>query len=608
MSRTDENATEIGAFVDTIWGNTEGYVYLPTREYKSNSWKKVFFEWPKHRDHVIRHVMANSAKGLDVYAAPAIFRKPNPAGEFVKGSQVIWCDYDGSVPTWDTGQKENGSEQPAQPTTDGIPAPNLRIQSSSDGHEHCYWILDEFTTDLDWIEAANRSIAYTSKADTSGWDRNQILRPPGSINYKHDLPVTIINNNGGHYDRSSFKELKPPAVLVSDSIDIDNLPNVNKVIAKYRWEDNEYDLFCKDEIPEGERSFALMRVGYAGAEMGMLDNEIYALLVDADNRWKKYVNRDDRKKRLLNIIDRARQKHPVGNDELTFRGLLESTSIHDEVEVNTQLLYGFNDFLESEIEVEWLIEDLLEVGGFGMVAGKPGVGKTQWSIQLAIAAALGIDFLGWRVVRPLKVAFLSLEMSHSALKRFLSTISTGYEDEQRSILQDNFTVVPLGESLILSSKPALNFFESLLNDIQPDLIIIDSYNKLLKKFDDETVLELNRTLIRIRKKYGTAFWFIHHNRKENGDNRKPTELDDVYGSVYITSEQSCVIVLWRDKNGDKNIIANIPVKTRLAEERDEFMTIRDHNTLKFILATTFEPANLNVGEKNAVDSDAFPMV
>jgi len=106
--------------------------------------------------------------------------------------------------------------------------------------------------------------------------------------------------------------------------------------------------------------------------MGMLDNEIYSLLIDADNRWKKYVGRDDRKKRLLNIIDRARQKHPVGNDELTFRGLLESTGSHEEIEVNTKLIYGLQDFLDSEVEVEWLIEDLLERGGFGMVAGKLG--------------------------------------------------------------------------------------------------------------------------------------------------------------------------------------------------------------------------------------------
>lgn len=580
MSETP--ADEIGEFVDTIWGDAEGFVYLPTRDQSTETWRKVFFEWPKHRPEVIKYVLANSGRRLDVYVAPAIFSKPSPQKENVLGSYVLWTEFDGNAPTSWQGQNVNGSPDDAQRDVATVPTPTLRVQSSTDGHEHCYWRLDVFSTDIAWVESANRSIAYESHADTSGWDRNQILRPPGSRNYKHDLPVTIIRNGQGIYGRSTFSELKPPRVLVSDSIDTSNLPDLQRVIARYKWKDNEYELFCKPEIEQGERSFALMRVGYAGAEMGMSDNEIYTLLIDADNRWKKFVNRDDRKRRLLDIIDRARQKHPVGTDELTFRGLMATETDTGPVELNTQYVYKFGDFLNTKIEVEWIIEDLLEAGGFGMVASKPGIGKTQLSIQLGIACALGIPFLGWEVQRPLRVAFLSLEMSHAALKKFMDTISTGYEPQHRETLQENFYVVPLGESLMLNNRAGLDFLENLLSDIQPDLVIMDSMSKIVRKFDEESVLDLNKILVKVRNKFGCAFWFVHHNRKENGDNKKPTSQDDIYGPVFISSEMTVELILWRDGKGPKDIIEVITVKNRLAPEREEFTVYRDPKTLKFM--------------------------
>jgi hypothetical protein len=90
---------------------------------------------------------------------------------------VLWVDFDGNAPdSWDTLE---------------IPYPSLRVQSSMPGHEHVYWKLEEFLDDIPVLEDRNRSIAYMLKADTSGWDADQILRPIHTINRKRDLPVVI---------------------------------------------------------------------------------------------------------------------------------------------------------------------------------------------------------------------------------------------------------------------------------------------------------------------------------------------------------------------------------------------------------------------------------
>jgi hypothetical protein len=101
----------------------------------------------------------------------------------VLGSRVLWVDFDGNAP-------QEWSQEP-DGLTPFVPPPTLIVQSSIPTHEHAYWLLDEFVTDIDELEDKNRSIAYLLHADTSGWDADQILRPPFTINMKRNKPVTV---------------------------------------------------------------------------------------------------------------------------------------------------------------------------------------------------------------------------------------------------------------------------------------------------------------------------------------------------------------------------------------------------------------------------------
>jgi hypothetical protein len=169
---------ELGEFFDYIWGTTEGFVYLPVQPepYGPKDWQGVMFQWPKQRAGVVRHVLKYAATQANVFYSPAIFKTASPKKDAVLGSWVLWADFDGNAPEeWDS----------------DIPRPTLIVQSSLPGHEHCYWRLEEFVTDIAMLEDRNRSIAYMLKADTSGWDADQILRPIHTINRKRDLPVVV---------------------------------------------------------------------------------------------------------------------------------------------------------------------------------------------------------------------------------------------------------------------------------------------------------------------------------------------------------------------------------------------------------------------------------
>jgi hypothetical protein len=583
MKLESESPTEgLSDFFDSIWQDTEGFAYLPTINRETGKWKKVFFKWPEHKSLVVQHVLAASAQGLDAYYSPALYKDhSNPTKDNVLGTWVLWTEFDGAAPeTWN-GHRADG---PAEPSNAGdgrteavaaMPAPSIRVQSSLDGHEHVYWRLYEFATDIQWLENKNRAITYEYGADSSGWDATQILRPPYTTNFKRDLPVTVRESNDSVYKFDEFEFLRPPAQLVKESIDTENLPALDRVIAKYTWEDSFYDLFIADSPTD--RSGGLMKLGYFGAEKGMTDSEIYAVLLNADNRWKKYIHRQDRKQRLTDIINRARQRHPRALESYTFAGLRGEA---EKVEQGMPLIYGFNSFLESEIKVEWAIQDLIEKGGQGMVASMPGVGKTQWSLQLAICCALGIKFLKWDTLKPQKIVFFSLEMSHVALKFFIDDISKGYTDEQRLLLEENLKIIPLGEVIHLDRPEGMAFVQSMLDDINPDGIIIDSIGKTtMDELNEKVARLLNVQFRALRMRYDCFMWFIHHNRKASDNNKKPRALSDVYGNMYLTADMTSVIVLYTDFSTDDEIEV-IPVKSRLSKLIAPF-TVHRNEHLKF---------------------------
>lgn len=177
MSSAEEN---LSLFFDKTWGDTEAYAYLPTRS-AANTWENVFFKWPEHKPHVIKHVMGKAAASYEVYFSPALYAEPKMGKDYVLGSRVLWADFDGAEAG--TPAPSTWADLPA-----AVPEPSLRVQTSSPENQHVYWDLGEFVTDTDKIEQINRSIAYTLNSDTACWNKNRLMRPPMTTNFGYSKP------------------------------------------------------------------------------------------------------------------------------------------------------------------------------------------------------------------------------------------------------------------------------------------------------------------------------------------------------------------------------------------------------------------------------------
>ena len=177
MEQAEQELTE---FYNYMWGEeavTEEptYVYVPVEQ--EGTWTPYMFAWPRQRKAVVRHTLKWSAVKANVFFSPALFKAAKPIKDNVLGAWLLWVDFDGNAP------QEWAEEE--------VPKPTLVVQSSIEGHEHCYWKLDTFVDDIEVLEDRNRALAYIMHADTSGWDADQILRPIRTTNQKRNMPVIV---------------------------------------------------------------------------------------------------------------------------------------------------------------------------------------------------------------------------------------------------------------------------------------------------------------------------------------------------------------------------------------------------------------------------------
>lgn len=561
-------------FVDYLYDGLEGYVATASKTTDADgqvTFKRQAFAWPTKRETLLAWIKTASPTS-DVYLAPAIFTTPSGKREDFKATNVLWTEFDGKVPQ----ASELGN----------IPEPTLCIQSSGPDNQHWYWKLDAPLSDIAEVESINKALTYQLGADVSAWDGNQILRPPNTLNHKRGTETVFLSQSGSTVSPVNFDAL--PAVEAV-TVDIpEQIPDITDVILKYSFSQEAGDLYRSRPEGNADRSNMLMRLGYYLAEMGLSDAEMFSVLRNADDRWGKFKDRTDRNQRLSDLIGKAKQKFPSYID----------------LPDNTLTVYGLQSFLNTEVEIEWAIPGILQTQGYMLLTGPAGVGKTQFSLRWAINLALGRNFLGLEIVEPQRILFFSLEMGHADLKYFLSTMCNDMSTDDLLILEQNLLIVPLGEAFYLDQADQQAQFQALLNQFQPTGVFIDSVGSSSSGniSDESTVKALMDFNDKIRQRHSVFTWFIHHNRKAQGDNKKPNKLADVYGNQYLVNRATSVYCLWPAGSS----IEVIPLKKRLAAMEDPWHINRLSNLdfLKKEGSVTFKQANV-LGVEEADPLNAF---
>jgi hypothetical protein len=419
------------------------------------------------------------------------------------------------------------------------------------------------------LEAVNRALTYELGADASGWDANQVLRPPGTLNHKKQAQTQLIHSDDRFISSVAFSEIQlknlPPKLDLAG-----DLPPLNDVVRKYSFSRNIWDLFT--EGVKNDRSAGLMSLGYYLAEMNLTNLEILALLVHADNRWGKFAKRTDQLKRLGEIVTKARQKYPYRTD-----------SRQNELSL---VVVGDLELRATEIKVEWLVNGILHQNGYLLLTGHTGVGKTQFCGDLANHLVLGKEYLGKEVVKEGKrVLFISLEMGLVELKWLRGEQLKNLPNNEVKLLQKNLKFLPVGYPIYYNREENRAILEELIQRENFDCVIFDSLGsmteqELSKETDAKLLMDWNDHL---RVEFGISTIIIHHHRKAQTGNKRPNSIADIYGSHYFTARASTVMTLWDHRKS--GLIEVSYQKLRMAAPQMPF-AIKRQDDLSFKLSST----------------------
>lgn len=516
---------DLSRFLDFLFEDNDGYAYVATKDTLAvnQTWEQQFFKWPEKKEQVYDFITRNQEK-LDVYVAPALYKtdqnalKPN-----VKGSTVVWVEFDG------------------QQVIDfqDLPEPDCIVQTSADTHMHCYWKVDYFS-DIPVLEGINRRLMFYLEADASGYDATQVLRPPLSKNWKHNgTPVTLKSLQGnpvpkplGVFDIAPVVEreiirlnatmLLDPAQLLKD------LPL--HVHTKKR---------VMSETPDfGSRSSFLTKTAHELAEQGCNHLQIVTLLSYADDRVGKFKGRKDKLTRLSELASLALLAHQV--EEEIF-------------------LYSPLDIINHKESLEWIIPGWLHTKGFMILTGPPAAGKTSLLIELSHAILTQPAFFGRDISsNDQRILMLSLEMNSTELQYIFQHLNKKFENDER--WNNGFRILDQDKTLLE--------YEEIIAEFQPTIVFLDSLSELasdeLKEAESRAITKWIR---KCRRKYDTAWIAIHHNRKDTSRKKfKETQLGDVYGSFIFGKDADTVGNLERDVD-DETQIAFYELKCRYDRKR-----------------------------------------
>ncbi len=493
----------ISDFLHLLYGDEHGYEF-----------EKYWYQWPSDELFMVEDLLFDITN-MDVYLSPVLFNSKNT--QDFKVSNVVWVDFDDGTP------HQLGD----------FPSPAIIVSSSNnDRKQHWYWRLDRPCRDSKDLERYNKQLAYALDGDKGCWNFGRVLRPPFTLNHKYSPPasVSLVELSDRSIDTYVFKVLPDPLGILSETFKYTptGLPLIIPSGANAA-----FFTFMMEPKIDGERHTALTSVAITCIESGLDRNRTMDYLINCDDRWGKYVGRSDREERLKQIVLYAEKK-------LEVPWLTEVKE--DKLENDPQ---SIDKFIGHKFNVEWVLDGLLHCQGLGIVTSPPGVGKTQFSLNLALSIASGTGFLHWKVNRPRKILFLSLEMMQPELKFYLDQMLEEYPN--KDLLNENVHLVAR-QAFRLNSHSNQQRLLQWLDEIKPEGIFIDSLSRCvggdLEKGEIDAVFDFINSEIRDKRK--CFVWFVHHNRKGNFNQQQPKKLEDMYGSQYIGAYASSVIGLWKN--------------------------------------------------------------
>lgn len=180
-------------------------------------------------------------------------------------------------------------------------------------------------------------------------------------------------------------------------------------------------------------------------------------------------------------------------------------------------------------------------GEYMLVNGPTGVGKSTLIQQVGMArlGLRGGAVLGMAIEpddRP--VLYLAIDRPAQIARSIQRMVS----EKDRPLLEARLKVWggPLPASIV--KEPEM--LAVMAEEVGAGMVIVDSLKDLAPKLSDEEVGQLVKQALSAPCSAGIEVAALHHQRKKQQGGGKPTSIDDVYGSTFITAGAGSVLLAW----------------------------------------------------------------
>ena len=170
-------------------------------------------------------------------------------------------------------------------------------------------------------------------------------------------------------------------------------------------------------------------------------------------------------------------------------------------------------------ETEWLVQDIVQKGGNGIVVAEPKAGKSLVMVDLLLARATGSPFLGFRVPRRVRCALISREDAPNLTAQRLARLYRG--SESRAVDWSGWLWVNTRwqtPTFLLEDEVAVTRLIAELKSERVEFACFDVFRTLhsADENDNTAMQKILQVLTRIQGEVGCAIAVVHHVSKEVG--------------------------------------------------------------------------------------------
>ncbi len=387
--------------------------------------------------------------------------------------------------------------------------PSILVNSKNG--QHAYWLLGD-GEDIGEFTATQLYLASALGTDPAIKDNSRVMRLPGTLHLKNPEEPHLVTCTVNHTDKYSFEQIKQKIKMP------------NKIKTQYESKLEKVKQIAKELSVNAGTRHSTVKDFIGESLRGGIE------LRDLGNILENYCKRSDFDLNEANEILESMAKSFIPKPN------------HNERIAKQIVFKSLDEVAAMDLpDIEYIVEDVLVVGGVSILCGKAKAGKSTWSRQLAKCVAEGSEFLG-RKTQKTPVLIVTIE---DRLKEVLNHFNLLGAEKNNIYVCD----------LDLKGKEDIVQVENQIKKLGAGLLIVDP---LIRGFELREINDYTKTyeditpIVELAKRTNTHILLTHHLGK--GIDRD--DQDSMLGSTALGAVVETMIFLKRD--GSKRLFSSRP--------------------------------------------------